>query len=53
MAEEWDTINVAKSELDLDLTLSSGLVFSWGHVTGYWREPEEKIDEWKGFIKDK
>lgn len=53
--EEWHTISVARSELDLDLTLSSGQVFSWGHVTG-WRELEEgheKFDEWKGFIKDK
>ena len=50
MTKEWHT---TKSELDLDLTLSSGLVLSWDLSCQEPEEDQQKIDEWKGFIKDK
>lgn len=47
-AKEWHRVSVPKSELDLDLTLSSGQVFSWHPISD-----EDDLIEWRGIIQDR
>lgn len=47
----WYELRVNRCELDVDLTLSSGQIFSWHrhHVPG----PEGGHQEWRGIIQDR
>lgn len=51
-AQEWHTVNVRKAELNLDLTLSSGQVFSW-HLVPHHQEDGNDVAEWRGVIQDR
>ena len=45
---EWHTLHFSEDELDLDVTLSSGQIFSW-HAA----KPDSSVTEWRGILADR
>lgn len=45
---EWRTLNFSEHELDLDVTLSSGQIFSWHDAGSY-----SSAREWRGVLADR